>query len=181
MDLGLLLIRMFVGGLVAGHGAQKLFGWLGGYGLDGVGAYLEGYGLRPGRLFAALAGAAELVGGLLLVAGLATPVAALLLVSVMLVAVATDHAGKGLWITNGGAEYALTVAAITLGVVLIGPGALSLDRWLGLMLGGTAAGGAALILAVGGAAAVLAFRRTSASARSGEAPAAPGGIDDVAM
>lgn len=156
MDLGLLLIRLIVGGLLAGHGTQKLFGRLGGYGLAGVGAYLEGFGLRPGRVFATLAGAAELAGGLLFIVGFATPLAAVLLATTMLVAARTDHAGKGLWITNGGAEYALTVGAVVLGVATIGPGEVSLDRVLGIEATGVVVGLISLAVAVIAAAAVLA-------------------------
>jgi putative oxidoreductase len=93
MEIGLLLIHVTFGLLLAGHGAQKLFGILGGYGLEGTGGYMESFGLRPGKLFAALAGAAELGGGLLLAAGLATPLAAALIASTMIVAAFTDHRG----------------------------------------------------------------------------------------
>ncbi|OGO59510.1 MAG: hypothetical protein A2V85_09225 [Chloroflexi bacterium RBG_16_72_14] len=165
MDLGLLLIRIVVGGLLAAHGAQKLFGWLGGYGLEGTGGYLEGYGLRPGRLFATLAGVAELAGGVLFAAGLATPLAALLIATTMLVAARTDHAGKGLWIFNGGAEYVATIAAIAVGITVVGPGSASLDRAIGSEAGGIAVGLATLALAVAGAAGVLAIRRLTSAAR----------------
>ncbi len=158
MDLGLLIIRLVVGGLIAGHGAQKLFGRFGGLGLDGTAGYLVTHGLRPGRLFAALAGLAELIGGLLLVAGLATPFAAALIVSTMIVAARTDHVGKGLWIFNGGAEYALTVASIGLGLAIVGPGGLSIDHRLGLEVAGPAGGLIALAVATIGASMVLMAR-----------------------
>jgi putative oxidoreductase len=158
MELGLLLIRVVVGGLLAGHGVQKLFGRLGGPGLDGTGDYLATHGFLPGRPFAALAGAAELTGGALLLAGLATPVAAALIVSTMIVAARTDHAGKGLWIFNGGAEYPLTVASIGLGLAIVGAGDLSLDQLAGLEFGGPVAGLVALAVAALGATAVLMAR-----------------------
>ena len=158
MELGLLLIRVVVGGLLAGHGVQKLFGRLGGLGLDGTGGYLATHGFLPGRPFAALAGLAEVIGGLFLIAGLATPLAAALIVSTMIVAARTDHVGKGLWIFNGGAEYVLTVASIGLGLAIVGPGDLSLDQLLGLESGGPVAGLVALALAAIGATAVLMAR-----------------------
>lgn len=164
MDLGLLLIRLVAGGLLAGHGIQKLFGRLGGAGLTGTAGYLEAYGLRPGRVFAALAGTAELVGGALLVAGFATPVAAGLIGSTMLVAARTDHAGKGLWIFNGGAEYALLVAAVALAVAVVGPGSLAFDAVAGLRLEGPAAGGIAVVVALVGASGVLLVRSRARSA-----------------
>src|SRR5215216_4385515 len=55
MDAGLLLARVTLGLLMAAHGSQKLFGWLGGYGLNGTGGFFEALGFRPGRLFAAAA------------------------------------------------------------------------------------------------------------------------------
>src|SRR5262245_7820471 len=66
MSTSLLIGRLVFGSLLAVHGAQKLFGWFGGYGLRGTGTAFEGLGFRPGRLFAAAAGAAEFGGGLLL-------------------------------------------------------------------------------------------------------------------
>jgi hypothetical protein len=91
MDLGLLTLRLVVGLPLAGHGAQKLFGLFGGFGLAGTGGYLEGLGYRPGRLFALLAGLAELGGGLLLALGLATPAAGALVVATMV----NVYAGQG--------------------------------------------------------------------------------------
>jgi len=76
MSVGLLILRLVVGLSLAAHGAQKLFGWFGGYGLTGTGRFLEQLGFRPGRLHAAQAGLAELLGGLFLSAGLLTPAAA---------------------------------------------------------------------------------------------------------
>ncbi|HEU0236059.1 MAG TPA: DoxX family protein [Candidatus Limnocylindrales bacterium] len=175
MDIGLLLIRLVVGGLVASHGAQKLFGRLGGFGLAGTGGYLEGFGFRPGRLFAALAGAAELAGGVLFGAGLATPLAAALIAATMFVAARTDHAGKGLWIFNGGAEYVLTVAAIVVGIAVVGPGFASLDGALELDASGPLAGLGALVLAFAGAAVVLTLRGRLAAVEADEHEAAPGG------
>jgi putative oxidoreductase len=178
MDLGLLIIRLVVGGLLAGHGAQKLFGRLGGLGLDGTGAYLATHGLIPGRRFAALAGLAELVGGLLLIAGLATPVAAALIVSTMIVAARTDHAGKGLWVFNGGAEYALTVASVGLGLAIVGPGDLSLDQLVGLESSGPVVGLVVLVVAAIGATAILIARTRPMVALHGDGPAAAGPMAD---
>src|SRR5919202_1418937 len=105
MELGLLVLRLVVGALFVGHGAQKLFGSFGGHGLDGTGGFFESLGLRPGRHMAAAAGLNELVGGTLIVLGLLAPLGALLIVATMVVAIATVHAAKGLWATDGGYEY----------------------------------------------------------------------------
>src|ERR671935_608185 len=158
MEVGLLLIHVVIGVLLVGHGSQKLFGIVGGYGLDGTAAYMEGFGLRPGKLFAAAAGSAELVGGTLLAVGLFTPLAAALRAATMFVAARTDHAGKGLWIFNGGAEYVLTVAAVVIGLAFNGAGAWSVDAAIGWHVTGTAWGLGALGVALAGAASTLALR-----------------------
>jgi putative oxidoreductase len=161
MEVGLFLIHAVIGALLAGHGAQKLFGILGGYGLDGTGGYLEGFGLRPGKLFAAAAGSTELVGGLLFAAGLFTPLAAALVAATMFVASRTDHAGKGLWIFNGGSEYVLTVAAVVLGLAFHGAGAWSVDAAIGWDVAGLAWGLGAFGGALAAAMGTLALRRRS--------------------
>lgn len=62
-----------MGLILAGHGAQKLFGFFGGRGLDITGKGFEALGYRPGTFFAGLAGASEVLGGLGLAVGLLTP------------------------------------------------------------------------------------------------------------
>jgi putative oxidoreductase len=154
MDIGLLILRLVVGLTLAAHGAQKLFGWFGGYGLAGTGGFLEQLGFRPGKVQAFLAGAAELGGGLLLAAGLATPVAAPLIITVMLVAVVSVHLPKGFFVTNGGYEYNLVLAAAALAFAFVGPGLYSLDAVEGILVSGLKPGVAALVagLVLGGGA-----------------------------
>jgi putative oxidoreductase len=171
MEVGLFLVHAVIGALLAGHGAQKLFGILGGYGLEGTAGYMEGFGLRPGRLFAAVAGSAELVGGTLLAVGFFTPLAAALIASTMLVAARTDHAGKGLWIFNGGSEYVLTVAAVVLGLAFNGAGAWSVDAAIGWDVAGLAWGLGAVGVAAVGAAGTLALRQRVLRASSAPVPA----------
>jgi putative oxidoreductase len=130
-DLGLLLLRVVLGALLVGHGTQKLFGWFGGFGLEGIGGWLHSLGFRPGRPMAVVAGAVEAVGGVLLVAGLLTPIAAAAVVGQMVVAAMT-HRGKGVWATSGGYELALVDGVAAAALALAGPGALSLDAALGL-------------------------------------------------
>jgi putative oxidoreductase len=121
-----------LGLVMAAHGAQKLLGWFGGYGLAGTGGFFESLGFRPGKLFAAAAGATEIAGGLLLALGLFGPLGPALIISVMVVAVVTVHWTHGLFAQDNGIElpllYSVTVAAIA----LIGYGAYSLDALLQL-------------------------------------------------
>ncbi|QPC45895.1 DoxX family protein [Mangrovibacillus cuniculi] len=130
MDLGLLLIRLVVGLLFVGHGAQKLFGWFGGYGLKGTGGWFDSIGMKPGVTMALVAGLAEFVGGLLFALGFLTPVAGILLAVTMLVAIIKVHAANGLWSTANGYEYNLTLIAVAVGIALIGPGAYAIDALL---------------------------------------------------
>jgi len=133
MDTGLLIARVVFGGLIAAHGTQKLFGWLGGYGLSGTGGFFEHLGFRPGRLFAAAAGTAELGGGLLVALGLFGPVGPALILSVMVVAAATVHWQNGLFATSNGIEITLLYGAAAAAIGLAGPGAYSLDAATGLL------------------------------------------------
>jgi putative oxidoreductase len=157
---GLVLIRLVVGPLMALHGAQKLFGWLGGYGLDGTGGYFEQLGFRPGRLFALAAGLGEFTSGVLVALGFLGPLGPALMVSVMLVAMVTAHAGKGLFASSNGVEVPLLYAAAASTLVLIGPGAWSLDSLFGLTAYWTPEiRVAALAVGLAGAVANLAVRR----------------------
>ena len=51
VSAGLLVARLTLGLLMAAHGSQKLFGWLGGHGLAGTGGFFEALGFHPGRAF----------------------------------------------------------------------------------------------------------------------------------
>ncbi|MEW8971540.1 MAG: DoxX family protein [Mesobacillus sp.] len=130
MDLGLLIIRLVIGILFVGHGAQKLFGWFGGYGLKGTGGWFDSIGMKPGVTMALFAGLAELLGGILLAVGLLTPVAALMIAGTMLMAIIKVHAPNGLWSTSNGYEYNLTLIAVAIGLALIGPGKYAIDAIL---------------------------------------------------
>src|SRR4051794_3109183 len=112
MDLALLVLRLVVGALFVGHGAQKLFGVFGGHGLAGTAGFFEQLGLKPGAVHARAAGLAELLGGVLLMLGLLTPLAAAAIIAVMVTAVVTVHAPKGVWATEGGYEHNLVGAAV---------------------------------------------------------------------
>jgi putative oxidoreductase len=168
MDLALLVLRVVVGGLFAAHGAQKLFGSLGGHGLEGTGQFFEQLGLRPGRRHATLAGMSELGGGLLLVLGLLTPLGAAAVIGVMTVAILTVHGPKGWQNTEGGYEYNVVLATVAFALAAAGAGRWSIDHALGFDSGegwGIAALAAGIL---GGIGALL-----SARGAGREQPAAP--------
>jgi putative oxidoreductase len=152
-DLGLLVIRLVVGLVMAAHGAQKLFGWFGGYGLQAVSGMFDSLGFRPGSLFARLAGGAELAGGLLIAAGLFGPIGPALVLSVMIVAAGSVHWANGLFATANGIELPLLYGAAAAGLALTGPGRHSLDAVAGLSAISTPeiAWGALVVGIIGGA------------------------------
>jgi putative oxidoreductase len=154
-DMSRLLRRVLVGGLFVGHGLQKLTGMFGGGGPKGTGEMFESVGLRPGKANAIAAGAAETIGGGLLVLGLATPAAVAATSGVMITAMRQVHLDKGIWVTEGGVEYTAVLLSTLFGIAERGPGLVSLDRLLGTertgvgwALGALAAGAAASTAAV---------------------------------
>jgi putative oxidoreductase len=130
INIGLLIIRLVIGLLFVGHGAQKLFGWFGGYGLKGTGGWLESLGMKPGVTMAMLAGLAEFIGGILLALGLLTPLAGIMIAGTMVMAIVKVHGQNGIWATSNGYEYNLTLIAVAIGLALIGPGQYALDSFL---------------------------------------------------
>jgi putative oxidoreductase len=131
-SLALLLLRATVGGLLAGHGAQKLFGSFGGHGVEGTAGWLESLQLRPGRQWAILAGLSEFGGGLLTAIGALNPVGPILAMGAMLMATLKVHLGKPIWTTAGGAELPVINMAALFTLFLAGPGRFSFDRMLGI-------------------------------------------------
>ncbi|MDQ0493723.1 DoxX family protein [Paenibacillus brasilensis] len=127
---GLLLVRLVVGLLLVGHGAQKLFGWFGGYGPKGTGGWMESIGIKPGVFMAVSAGVMELLGGTLFTLGLLTPLAALLITVTMLGAIFKVHGQNGIWATADGYEYPLVLIAVVIGIALTGAGSYSIDAIL---------------------------------------------------
>ncbi|MGW2210462.1 DoxX family protein [Streptomyces sp. NPDC001781] len=132
-DVGLLLLRLSTGGVLAAHGAQKLFGWFGGHGLVGTGQFMESVGFAPGRASATAAGVAEAGGGVLLALGLATPAAGAAAAGAMAGAAAL-HVPNGFFAQEGGYEYAASLGLAAAGLAVTGPGRLSLDHVLGHVL-----------------------------------------------
>lgn len=147
MEYGLLLLRLVVGALFAAHGAQKLFGWFDGGGPRGTARFFGSLGYRMPAVLAVVVGLAEVGGGLLLAAGFLTPLAAFLLATVMLNAIATAVWPKGLL---GGWELELTLLTVVVALTATGPGRLSLDDALGWAddLSGTAWASLALAAAI---------------------------------
>jgi putative oxidoreductase len=127
-SLSSLPLRLIAGIIFTAHGAQKLFAWFGGYGLDGTGQWMESIGLTPGYLMALLSGGAEFIGGLLLIAGFLTRPASFVLAITMIVAIFSVHIKNGLFMSNNGFEFGLTLLALTLALFIQGGGKYSVDN-----------------------------------------------------
>ncbi len=125
-----LALRVPIGIIFMAHGAQKLFGWFGGYGLEGTGQWMASIGLGPGVLMAFLAGSGEFFGGLLILLGLLTRPAAIVLSFTMLIAVFSVHFENGLFLANNGYEFGLALLAASVSLVLSGAGKVALDNIL---------------------------------------------------
>jgi len=132
LSIGLLLVRIVIGLIMAAHGAQKLLGWFGGYGLRGTGQFFEQIGFQPGPAFAAAASISEIVSGLLVALGFLGPIGPALMISVMIVAAMTVHWEHGLFAANNGIELPLLYGITAFGLALTGFGQYSLDNWLGI-------------------------------------------------
>ena len=131
---GLLILRVVIGGILFGHGAQKVFGWWGGPGLAGWTQAMTRMRLRPPRAWAYISAFGEVAGGIMLALGLLTPFACAAIASSMLVAIALVHWPRGFWVSKGGYEFNLSILGATAALALAGPGSASLDGALHLRL-----------------------------------------------
>ena len=135
VNLAALVVRVVLGFIFIAHGGQKLFGLFGGGGIHGTTAFFRIVGIPAPDTFAYVVAITEFFGGVLLVVGLLTFVAALGLVIDMAVAIATvSHAFSFFSQTKVGYGWELNLALIGLAAALLimGPGAWSLDAALGL-------------------------------------------------
>jgi putative oxidoreductase len=133
LDHAITLIRVVVGVLLMGHGAQKLFGWFGGHGPSGTAGWFDSLAMPAPKALAVFVGLCELVGGLFFALGLLTPLAALAISVVALGAIA-HHWPKGVWVSQGGFEYPLVLLVIAAAVGMAGAGAYALDAMYGISL-----------------------------------------------
>jgi len=128
MNEGLFVARLVLGGMMAAHGAQKLFGWFGGGGNQKTTAGMARQRFTPAWFWTWVAAIGEFGGGLLLALGLFSPLGGFGVLGAMLVAIVASHLHKGFWNRNGGVEFPLMIAVPALALTLIGPRAISLDN-----------------------------------------------------
>jgi putative oxidoreductase len=167
MDTAFLIVRLILGFGVAAHGAQKLFGWLGGGGMDKTAAFVSQLGFQPATLFALGAGLCEFIGGTLTALGFLGPVGPALVIIVMATAIVSVHWPNGFFATRNGIELPLYVAAGVTMFAVAGHGSYALDALLGTqslftMTDGWLAVGGGIFAAMAG----LALRRTEPVTRN---------------
>ncbi|CAB4893455.1 MAG: DoxX family membrane protein [Actinobacteria bacterium] len=155
LDLAMLLVRLAIGPMLFAHGYNKVFG---AGGLKGTAGWFESLGLKPGWLHARIAAGTEMAIGIAITIGLLTGLSAAGVVGLMVVAMLTDHRGKGYFVFKGGWEYVLFVAFIAVALASAGPGQWSVDNAIGLGLFGV---NWAIIAAVLGTGAALLMLATS--------------------
>jgi putative oxidoreductase len=123
-DAGLVPLRMSLGATMLYHGAAKLRG----EGAAQAGGFFEQLGFRPGRTWAQLTGLAELVAGATALLGVGTRLGALAVIATQSVAIAKVHASKGFDNTSGGYEFNALLIAAAVGLLVAGPGSVSVHE-----------------------------------------------------
>jgi putative oxidoreductase len=131
INISSLLIRVFIGICFVIHALGKL-GMVGPGNMQGFEGWLKSLGIPFPAIQARMAMLSELVGGVLITVGLFTRIGALLCLATMIVAATIGHRGGGYLITNNppGNEYTINLAAVLAALILLGPGAYSLDYFL---------------------------------------------------
>ena len=126
LDGGILILRLGIGIMFVAHGLQMAFGWFGGLGVKGFAGMLANLGFDPAMLWSYVGAYTVLIGGLLLIVGAWTRLAAALLLIFILTAGIKVHLSKGFFLANGGIEYTFVIATACLGLVLLGSGKYSI-------------------------------------------------------
>ncbi len=154
IDVGLLIIRSWIGLVILVHGVNHARS------LDGTANWFESIGFKSAKLQATNSAIVEIGAGLLIIIGLGTSLAAAGIFSTMFVAFWTVHRKNGFFIFRPGEgyEYVATLASASLGLAIAGPGGASLDSaldiadlldgWIGALIVGGGLVGAFGLLAI---------------------------------
>jgi len=126
-DLATLILRLTMGGVLFMHGYNHFFG---GGRLPGAGRWFDSLGIRPGIFHAWVTALVEVGAGIMLAAGLLTPLAAAGGVGILSVALIVVHRKNGFFVLKEGWEYAATIIAVNGVIGILGPGEWSLDHAL---------------------------------------------------
>ena len=177
-----LVLRSLVGGLLMGHGLQKLNGSFGGPGLDGTEQMMKGLGMYPPEYHARAVALTETIGGGLTALGFLSPLGPAMIMGTMAVAIQKVHLKNGLWAAKQGYEFNLTLIAASFALAADGPGLLSIDWMLRKQRKGLGWALAAAAAAGGAAAVVLrvADRMAPSSADTADTADTADGVADGA-
>jgi putative oxidoreductase len=171
-DLGMLVLRVVFGLFMAYHGYNKLFGP---GGLTGTTGWFGSIGMKWPKWQARLAATTEVASGVLLAAGLLTPLAAAGLIGIMIVAIVVAHwkVGFFIFLPSGGWEYCASITAAAFAIGTMGPGKYSLDHAFDITWNGWTGAIVTVVAGVGGALLQLglSYRPPKAQAAAGEAAA----------
>ena len=128
--------RLTLGIIFFAHGSQKLLGWFGGSGWSGTIQFFEQSGVPP--FLAGLLIITEFFGGIAIILGFFTRLAALSLTIAMLVAIFKVHLPNGFFLNwfnvpnmGHGIEYNLALIGLSLSLLVWGAGNLSVDQMIG--------------------------------------------------
>lgn len=120
-------LRLGLGFMFLAHGLQKAFGLFGGPGIKGFSQMLSTLGFAPPLFWAYTAAFVELAGGVCLIIGLGTRMAAGLLLILTIIAGISVHLKNGFFLAGGGVEYIFVIACACIALILLGPGKLSIS------------------------------------------------------
>ncbi len=124
---GPLFIRIALGLVMIAHGSQKLFGAFEGGGLSETAAFFNMIGIVPGLFWAPVVAIVETFGGLLVLLGLFTRIAAIFIGITMFVAMTWVHLPNGFFLSNRGIEFTMILVCMAVMLVLMGPGDASVE------------------------------------------------------
>lgn len=119
----LLILRLALGAILIAHGAQKIFQ----FGLAGASESFASMGIPLASVAAPVVAFVELIGGVAIVLGIGTRIAAALAAVTLLVATFVVHLPFGIFASDGGFELTLALAAMGIALVVTGAGRFSLD------------------------------------------------------
>lgn len=122
----LTIVRVVLGIIFLMHGGQKVLGWFGGAGLAGTVSGMTQMGLPAILVY--IVAFTEFLGGAALILGLLSRLAAFGILCVMVGAIVTVHGKNGFFLADQGYEYCLALIALSLGVIIGGPGGCALDN-----------------------------------------------------
>jgi putative oxidoreductase len=130
LNLALLILRVALGVIMALHGAQKVFGVLGGSGIEPFSEMIKGLGFAPPVVWAWVVALSEFIFGIFLVLGIVPRISASVIAVIMAVAIIKVHGPNGFFMSKNGYEYQLLLMASCICLILNGSGKMSiLDRF----------------------------------------------------